>query len=155
MDDIINTQEELLDGGGKKRSKMPLIIVAILVLGAAGAGFVFFGKKKQPKPEPPTVKAAMHLDTFTVNLSDPEQKAYLRVGIDLGLERDPKVSGEEPPVALVRDTILTILMSATPSDLATPDGKQKLKTQLLLAIRQRAPELKVHEVYFTEFLMQE
>lgn len=91
-----------------------------------------------------------------LNLADPEGKAYLRVGIDLGLKGPPKNKEEVggTPVALVRDTILGRLSLAQPDELLTAEGKTKLKASLLQALQQRAPELGVEEVYFTEFLIQ-
>jgi len=111
---------------------------------------------KTPEPDNSgKVRAVLHLETFTVDMSGPEQKAYLRVGIDLGLGHDLK--GQEDgatPTALVRDTILTVLMGSKPEDLLSLEGKQKLKEQIRNALNQRAPGLAAQEVYFTEFLLQ-
>jgi len=111
---------------------------------------------KSPAPENSgKVKAVLHLETFTVDMSTPDQKVYLRVGVDLGLGHDLK--GQEDggtPTAMVRDTILGVLMAAKPDDLIPLEGKQKLKDQILSALRARAPGLSAQEVYFTEFLMQ-
>ena len=101
-----------------------------------------------------TVKSILHLDTFVVNLSDPEERAYLRVGIDLGLQREIPNKNETPPTALVRDTIVSVLSSAQPDELLTRAGKERLKQNLLHALQERAPALGVEEIYFTEFLIQ-
>ena len=100
--------------------------------------------------------SVLHLDTFVLNLADPEAKAYLRVGIDLALKGAVKSKEEdgEPPVAMVRDTILGELSLAKPDELLTAGGKAKLKSSLLQALRERAPELGVQDIYFTEFLIQ-
>lgn len=100
-----------------------------------------------------TVCSTLHLDSFVLNLADPNQRSYLRVGIDLGLSREIK-HGEELPVAAVRDTILGVLGEAKVDDLMTASGKAKLKQQVLRALRDRVPQLGVQEVYFTEFLVQ-
>jgi flagellar basal body-associated protein FliL len=99
------------------------------------------------------IKSTLHLETFVLNLSDPNERAYLRVGIDLGLNREMK-HGEEAPVAEVRDTILGVLAQGKVDDLLTSAGKAKLKESLLTALQQRLPRLGVEEVYFTEFLIQ-
>jgi flagellar basal body-associated protein FliL len=141
----------------KGKSRFGVIALALLVgLGAGSAGIMFLGCPAAPRVETakPTVKEVLHLETFTVDLSDPEQKTYLRVGIDLGLDHEIKSGGGAPPNALVRDTILTVLMGLKPADLMSPEGKHKLKEHILQSLRDRAPELGVHEVYFTEFLMQ-
>jgi flagellar basal body-associated protein FliL len=100
-----------------------------------------------------TVCSTLHLEGFVLNLADPGQRSYLRVGIDLGLSREIK-HGEELPIAPVRDTILGVLGEAKVDDLMTASGKAKLKQEVLRALRDRVPQLGVQEVYFTEFLVQ-
>jgi flagellar basal body-associated protein FliL len=144
-----------------EKKKSPFLVVALtLILGlGGGAAAMAYLRPTPPKgPESETassVKAVLHLETFTVDLSSPEQKAYLRVGIDVGLAHDLK--GQEDggtPTALVRDTILGVLMAARPDDLISSEGKQKLKDQILSALRHRAPGFGAQEIYYTEFLMQ-
>jgi flagellar FliL protein len=92
------------------------------------------------------------LDTFVVNLSGAE-RAYLRVGIALGLARAPQRK-EELPVAMLRDTIVSILSTVKPQEVAAAEGKGKLKGEILRALQERAPQLGIREVYWTEFLVQ-
>jgi flagellar FliL protein len=100
----------------------------------------------------------MHLEPFLVNLADADGDRFLRVGIDLGLEREPEQHGRtgeiETPLARTRDTILTILTTCKADALLTPTGKAQLKDDLIKALRDRTPDLGVREVYFTEFLVQ-
>jgi flagellar FliL protein len=107
----------------------------------------------------PQVKAVLHLEAFVVNLADPEENRFLRVGIDLGLEnplsaKEGKGGEGEVPIARIRDCILAVLSTWHSDALLTPEGKQKLKEELVRALRERAPELGVKEVYFTDFLVQ-
>jgi flagellar basal body-associated protein FliL len=99
------------------------------------------------------VLSTLHLETFILNLADTDQRSFLRVGIDLGLNRELK-RNEVVPVAQVRDTILGVLGEAKVDGLMTPVGKTKLKDNVLRALQERAPNLGVEEVYFTEFLIQ-
>lgn len=99
------------------------------------------------------VRSTLHLETFVMNLADPGQRSYLRVGIDLGLGRELS-KGESAPVGLVRDTILGVLGEAKGDDLLTAKGKAKLKEDVLHALQERVPGLAVEDVYFTEFLIQ-
>jgi flagellar FliL protein len=145
----------------KKSPRRIFLIIGLAVVALAGAGgFLFLRRAKAAtpraeEPAPAEVKAILHLETFTVNMNDPEQKTYLRIGIDLGLSSAPKGEGKGPaPTALVRDTILSILTAAKPEEVTNSEGKKQLKERLLEALQQRAPELEVREVYFTEFLMQ-
>jgi len=100
-----------------------------------------------------TGKGTLHLETFVLNLADPGQRSYLRVGIDLGLGRELG-RGESAPVGQVRDTILGVLSESKVDELTTAKGKTKLKEDLLHALQERVPGLGVEEVYFTEFLIQ-
>ena len=126
------------------------------MLAALGIWFLT-SRGGEPAPSDSTeteIKSTLHLETFVLNLADPEQRAYLRVGIDLGLNHEAKHGEDHPPVAQVRDTILGVLAEAHVDDLMTSAGKTKLKQDLLHALQQRLPELGVEEVYFTEFLIQ-
>ena len=102
----------------------------------------------------PQVRSTLHLETFVLNLADPGQRSYLRVGIDLGLGRELGKGENAPPVAQVRDTILGVLAEAQVDELLTAKGKAKLKEDLLHALQEREPGLEIEEVYFTEFLIQ-
>jgi flagellar FliL protein len=107
----------------------------------------------------PEVKAVLHLESFVVNLADPEENRFLRVGVDLGLEnplpaKEGKGGEGEVPTARVRDSILSVLSTWRSDDLLAAEGKQKLKEALVRELRKRVPELGVKEVYFTDFLVQ-
>ena len=153
----------------KKSSKTILLIAIVMVVLVGAAAGVFFFKKRKPAAkaeEKPAAaasevpKAIMHLETFTVNMNDPEQKAFLRLGVDLGLGKDPKNEKEKekeagpPPTALIRDTIVFVLINTKPDDVTTAEGKKALKEQILHALQERLPELQVQNVYFNEFIMQ-
>jgi flagellar FliL protein len=104
------------------------------------------------------VKSVLHLESFVVNLADPEDNRFLRVGIDLGLENPVAAKGKEGesavPVARIRDSILAVLSTWHSDALLAPEGKQKLKQELVHALNDRVPELGVREIYFTDFLVQ-
>ena len=139
---------------GKGRRAL-IFSVPLVLLAAVGVWF-WAGRGAETAPQSeqePRVKSTLHLETFVLNLADPDQRSYLRVGIDLGLNRELK-RGEEAPVAQVRDAILGVLAQGRVDELQTAAGKQKLKDDLLHALRERVPQLGVEEVYFTEFLIQ-
>jgi flagellar protein FliL len=101
------------------------------------------------------IKSVLHLENFVVNLSGASGNGYLRVGIDLGLSVELKDNdARKAYVARVRDAILGVLGSRSVEELLTPGGKAKLKGDLLGMLRERVPEIRCHEIYFTEFLVQ-
>ena len=141
-----------------KSGKSGVVIVLLLIAGLGAAYFLWMrhsSAQAAPSPNGP-VAAVLHLETFTLNIDDPEQRTYLRVGIDLGLDHDPKdqKTAAASPTAVLRDTILNVLMATKPQDVMTVDGKRKLKELILAALRERVPEIGVREIYFTEFLVQ-
>jgi len=146
------------------RAKWRLGVMAVvLLLPVAGCGVWFLfhhsaSKAQRKAKEEPKVKAVLHLDPFVVNLADPDNDRFLRVGIDLGLERELEERSRAAQAAMslarTRDTILTILTTWDAQSLMAPAGKVNLKNQLTKALREHAPELGVREVYFTEFLVQ-
>jgi len=144
----------------KPKSKLPLIIMAVAVAGGlAAGGFLLRRSKAAPAAEETKsaatdVKSVLHLESFVVNLQGADT-GYLRVGIDLGLGVELKEGDKAAPsTGKLRDTILTVLGTHSVDDLVTPDGKEKLKADMLKAINERVPEIKCQEIYFTEFLVQ-
>ena len=145
----------------RARPRVALCLVVGLTMVAASSSLGC--KKSSAAPDDsgrgshtPPIKAVLHLDSFVVNLADTEENRFLRVGIDLGL--GVPVSGKEGeggvPTARVRDCILTVLSTWRSDALLAPEGKQKLKDELLHALQDRVPELGVKEIYLTEFLVQ-
>jgi flagellar FliL protein len=146
---------------GRERWRPGAAAALVLPLAACAAWYLLRHSastaQQKPKAEP-EVRAVLHLEPFLVNLADPEGDRFLRIGIDLGLERElgehNRAGQSEMPIARTRDTILMILTTCKADALMTPAGKAKLKDDLIKALREHAPELGVREVYFTEFLVQ-
>jgi flagellar FliL protein len=57
-------------------------------------------------------------------------------------------------VAAVRDTVLMVLGRQTADGLLAVDGKEHLKSELKAALSERNTDLKVKDVFFTDFLVQ-
>ena len=100
-----------------------------------------------------------HLDGFTVNLADPEETHFLRITMDLGLDRVPEgvdksKLAQSLPIPRMRDAVLSVLTVCKADELLTPEGKSILKKNLLAALNKAVPEIGVREIYFTEFLVQ-
>jgi flagellar FliL protein len=161
MDETPNQEVEAGKAPGKKWRTVVVAGALVISLATAVAFFLFHrsaaGAEAKPKTEP-KAKSVMHLDPFVVNLADAEGDRFLRVGIDLGLDREAKEGGHPDQAAMLlartRDTILSILTTCNAEALVSANGKAVLKERLTTALRERAPELGVREIYFTEFLVQ-
>jgi len=157
--------EELKKGPEKKsrRWALPLLVLATILGAAVGTGLWSRSRhrsiaKQDPQTPQEEVRAVMHLESFTVNLTDKDTSSFLRVGIDLGLASEIQGGKEGERAArltpLLRDTLLTVLSAWGSQDLLAADGKTRLKAQLLKALQDRVPEIGVKEVYFNDFLVQ-
>jgi flagellar basal body-associated protein FliL len=130
-------------------------LAAELVLGLGAAGILVWVNRQSSAGAEGAAESTLALETFVVNLTGSGQRAYLRVGITLGLAHPlPRNQPEAVPTALVRDTILSVLATAQPEELLKLEGKRQLKEELLKALQERAPQIAVQNVYFTEFLVQ-
>jgi flagellar FliL protein len=140
----------------EKKSKAPLVIVLLVLAGVGSGGWVAAHNRAIASADPADtqrVKSILHLESFTVNLADTDQRGFLRIGMDLGLGQ-PTKAGHDPQVAPIRDAIISVLSSQTSQDLLTPAGKKQMKAEILKEVQARVPELQVQEIYFTEFLVQ-
>jgi flagellar FliL protein len=110
---------------------------------------------------------AMVLEPLLVNLADAGGTSYLRIALTLRIaevadKKGTKATGEkskddkgtDDAVAAVRDTVLTVLGRQTAEELSTPGGKDLLKTELKAALAEHNSDLKVKDIFFTDFLVQ-
>ncbi len=163
-----------------KTPLIPLLIaviagVVIAALGAGGAMYYLARTGRLPVPSTPMKKtegtgpAATHalvLEPILVNLADAGGTSYLRLALTLQVadadeKKDAKANGEkdsstrpDEQIAAVRDTALTVLGRQTADDLLAADGKDHLKAALRSAFAVHNPDLKVTDVFFTDFLVQ-
>ena len=159
---------------------IPLLIavvvgVLVAVLGVGGVVFYLARTGRLPVREGSAHKAetsvtvsthAMVLEPLLVNLADAGGSSYLRVAMTLRVadaaEGKEKAKEEKPKedketsdaVASVRDTMLTVLGRQTADHLLAVDGKEQLKAELKSALAEHNSDLKVMDVFFTDFLVQ-
>jgi flagellar FliL protein len=132
--------------------------VAVLFLLAAGCWLIGCQNGNAASTEEKAaVLTTIHLEDFVVNLADHDGRSYLRIGMDLGIENvNPKTKTAQEPatVAVLRDSVISLLSTLKSDDLLTPEGKAKLKQDLIKTLSDRLPEIKVREIYFNEFVIQ-
>ena len=163
-----------------KMPVMPLLLSVLLavMLAVGGCAAVMFGLLRSGKlgagavrdpaaqvtvaNAPPVATKDLTLEPLLANLADADGHAYLRLGVTLHLlEADKKDKKEEketkgpsPLEAGLRDSALGVLGRQQSADLLAADGKERLKKELLNAFTAHNPEARVHEVFFTDFLVQ-
>ncbi|MBU0674034.1 MAG: flagellar basal body-associated FliL family protein [Proteobacteria bacterium] len=150
----------------KKKSKKMLLIIGLVVIILAGAGGFFaytkfaateppadpVGTEKKSKPE--TIGAIYRLEAFTVNLADPKGKRYLKVKIELEMSAESGVELATQADPKLRDMVIMLLTSLTFEDVMTPEGKIRIRDELLDRFNRILRPEKVRNIYFTEFVVQ-
>jgi flagellar FliL protein len=145
----------------KSKTLLFILIAVLIVVGGGGGAYWFFAKPAEAtgpeakKPsEPPAI---INFDPFVVNLADAGTPRFLRVTLGLVVEgeKPAKEFGENAVVrSQVRSSLLEMLSQQQASQLITPDGKAALKKAVIERAEKNAPELKVTDVLFTEFIVQ-
>src|SRR5262249_33827038 len=124
-------------------------------------------------PTPTPVPQLGPMYTFRehlVNLADPGGRRYLRVTLYVEFEApkaNAKLTGEDLKRAndrfsaelqtrgpVIDDTLTTILASKTFADVASPQGKDQLKQEIVAALNAALPGEHVVNVYFGDFVVQ-
>jgi flagellar protein FliL len=112
----------------------------------------------------PMTTHAIVLEPLLVNLADAGGSSYLRVALTLRVEDTTGKTGARPKeeknkdgddaVAAVRDTTLIVLGRETADGLLAADGKERLKNELKAALAKHNPDLKIADIFITDFLVQ-
>jgi flagellar protein FliL len=133
----------------KGRSKLKLIIVAVVVLALLGGvyQFVLAPKGAKAAPPKPTPGAVVKLDSITLNLAGGH---FLKLGLSLQATAD---AGEDVPGAKALDAAIEQLSGKSVTELASKTGRDKAKAALVETVSELY-EGKVYDVYFTDFVMQ-
>lgn len=172
-EEVAEGQEGQAAGGGRGGLLKLIIIVVIVLVVLGGTAFAlrtfapgvvpFLGGEAEEEGSAAEEAAAaggkelgvLHsLRPFIVNLVDPSGKRYLKVTLDLELT-GPEVKGEvETRRPQVRDTILILLSSKSFEDINTPEGKLRLRNEIISRVNLYLTAGKVKNVYFTEFVVQ-
>jgi flagellar FliL protein len=147
-----------------KKGKLKLWFImggVLLLLGSVGfltRNYLVGSKgKAEVAKEAEKVKSIMNLDSFLVNLADPDATRFVKVSFRLGLNEN-KLGDElkDDPVALAatRDVIISCLSTKTSDELLSPEGKEKLKKDIRELVSKVLPKGKVIEVYIMDFVVQ-
>jgi flagellar FliL protein len=160
---------------------MPLLVavlagVAIATLGVAGSAYYLVRSGRllshnavvaQPASTIVLDTHVMKLEPLLVNLADASGNAYLRASLALRVanarnkkpdkeNEEKSASGmeENDSIVAVRDTALTVLGRQTSDALLATDGKERLKAELKSAFAEHNRDIKVVDIFFTDFLVQ-
>lgn len=146
-----------------------LIGVFLLVVVAMGGGFFMMWNKMssmnaqntesaendtEAEEDIETMGPTQRLETFIVNLADKGGTRYLRVSMDLELEKEETLEVVEKRLPKIRDAVLMILPTKKYEDIGTVEGKVSLREEMLAKINELMKPEKIKNIYFTEFVVQ-
>ncbi len=151
--------------GAPKKSKLKLIVIALVVLLAIGGGasYFFLGKKApagaaEAKHEAPKAPVFANLDPFTVNLQQETGEQFLQVAITVQVTDEKAMEVIKLYMPQVRNRILLLLSSKKASEINTADGKKKLAEEIAVQIRspfsKQGKAQEIDNVFFTSFVIQ-
>jgi len=157
------------EAAAPKKSKKTLMLVLIGVVALGGAGAAGFLLKGGSQPAAATDETAgteaeskpaaglVPMDTFLVNLNDPEGDRFMKLTLRLTISPE-SVAGEvtEDPLLLarLRDRILTVLTAKTFMELVSPLGKENLRQEIQAQLGPLLASGEVQDVLFSEFVVQ-
>jgi len=138
--------------------KLIIIVAAVLLIAGGGGGYYFFVRAKKPSvatkapPPPPPKLAYVDVKEMTLRLADTGSEHYIKLSPTLGV---PVAKSDEmqDKLPVVRDRIVTVVTAHTSTDLVTPAGKDKLKTELMTVLHRDFSE-DVVEIYFSDYLVE-
>ncbi|MHB1246890.1 MAG: flagellar basal body-associated protein FliL [Sulfuriferula sp.] len=146
------------------KSKKPLFLIlgiVVLILGGGSAGAWYFTQPKgaqHAKAEPPKPPVFVNLDAFTVNLQSEDSDKFLQTAFTLQVKDDAQVEIIKLHLPQIRSRLLLLLSSQKASDILTPDGKNKLATEIITQVNKpfqpKAAPQHVTGVFFTSFVIQ-
>lgn len=156
------------EGQQKKKSKTLFFIVMCLLITVLGGGSLYIYMKymaprpqqdatataDEPAPPADTVGEIFALEPFIVNLADPKGKRYLKVQIKLEIESLEALERTERAAPKLRDLVIIMLTSLTFEEVMTPEGKIRIRDELLERFNQVMRPDRVKNIYFTEFVVQ-
>lgn len=160
-----------------RSSKMPIIIVAVVALAGAG-GYYTMSKSSSGGHDGAVeeVKSSGHgeakvehekkgggdsnsvyihpLDTFIVNLVDQNRTRYLKVTVQLELDRQETAEEVKAKIPQIRDALIILLSSKSIDEIATSEGKYQVRDEIMARVKQFVTKGKVTAAYFTDFVVQ-
>lgn len=157
-DEEKETQEEPRKGMSVKIKLIGLTVLVVVLAAAGFGGWKYYDSqirtetKKQAVAAP--VSAIWSAGTLIVNLMDDKGERYLKAGVQVEVSSEDCLAELEELKPKVTDGILVLLSSKSYGDIASLDGKQRLRDEIAVRLNGYMTSGQVRKVYFTEFLIQ-
>ncbi len=182
---MADDDKDLADGNGKKggRGGLVIILVSVLVASLVAGGGTFAalyftgviggkadhaaedageaqedegGEEAEAEEEAPPIYIA--LDPFVVNFDNPTVARFLQVKLQVMTRSPETAKAIEEHMPVIRNALVMLFSGQKYEDVATREGKERLRQRTLAEIRkvleERTGDPGVEDVYFTAFVMQ-
>jgi flagellar protein FliL len=152
------------------KKKLIILVSGLLIAAIVGSGGFFYlqgkgsdserdagteeSKDSAEKSEINKNKINFPLESFIVNLADPGGKRYFSTRIVLEFSDKDSLVSLEKSVPEIRDRILMILPTKTYKEIQSVEGKDALRSSLIVALNEILQEGKITNIFFQEFVVQ-
>lgn len=102
---------------------------------------------------PRSTGLVLPLPPITVNLSDPNGRRYLKLGLEVEVNSDVAAQLKSNN-SRIRDAIIMLLAGKSYGDISTAEGKVLLKAEIAARINQILGAQRVVRVFFTDFVVE-
>lgn len=151
-------------GGMKKLIVIGVAATALLAGAGGAAAYLLMGKKHadseqaEKKAEPKKMPVFVDLDTFTVNLREPDDDRFMQLKLVAEMKDAPSGEVLKTMMPAVRSEILLLLSSKLAQDVNSREGKEALAKEIVAAANKplagTAAEKSVEAVNFTHLIIQ-
>lgn len=152
-----------------------VVVAGAFVVGTSLGGGHAAANEGSSNPEAKSAVAApgpmYQMKERVVNLADAGGRRYLKIALSVEFTTEAaefrKAAAEErkkkqeefdktlaPQVPLIEDTIISVVSSRTTVDMASPEGKQRLKTDLKDSLNRALGGDQVTNIYFSQLVTQ-
>lgn len=137
----------------RRRRGRVLVLLPVLLAVAGAVWFLFLRGGEEEPPAEPEEGQVVEVAQMTVNLAG-DDLHYLRFAFALVLAPDVAGPDVEPRYPLVKDAALSVAQSFTQQELRTPEGTERLRSELTARAQEVYPDGLVLRVVLTELLVQ-
>ncbi len=170
------TTEEVVEkksGGNMVLIIIVVLLVLLLIGGGVAAYFLLSGdeeatadnqattprttevkKRSKRSSDYLSIGPMYPMDQFVVNLLSENGSRYLKVKLDIEMDK-PELSAElDKKKPLIRDIIIRTLSSKTFEEVSTMKGKDRLKDEIVNKINDVLADGQIRNIFFTDFVVQ-
>ena len=169
-------EEEVVEkkSGGNMVLILIVVLLVVLLVGGGLAAFFLLGSDDEAMSQPQqttqatttkrktgkrssdylTIGPMYPMSQFVVNLLSEGGGKYLKVSLDIELDKQELSAEMDMKKSLIRDIIIRALSSKTFEEISTMKGKDRLKDEIVNSINEVLADGQIKNIFFTDFVVQ-